>query len=76
MRTVLGFCIFCIFLQKFVKVAKNKETYTMVRFSFCKDTLLAAPDMRPVIRFTVLIVAKESLSLRELAPANPVQSFM
>ncbi len=51
MRTVIGFYIFGASLQKFVQSTKSKETYTTVRFSFRKDTLLAGPRMRPVIGF-------------------------
>ena len=72
MRPVIGFYIFGASLQNFVQSTKSKETYTTVRFSFRKDRLLAGARMRPVIEF---YIAKEGLSLRELAPANPVQSF-
>ena len=51
MRTVIWFYIFGASLQKFVQSTKSKETYTTVRFSFRKDTLLAGPRMRPVIGF-------------------------
>ena len=51
MRTVIGFYIFGASLQKCVQSTKSKETYTTVRFSFRKDTLLAGPRMRPVIGF-------------------------
>ena len=75
MRPVIGFYIFGASLQKFVQSTKSKETYTTVRFSFRKDTLLAGARMRPAIEFYISAIAKEGLSLRELAPANPVQSF-
>ena len=68
MRPVIGFYIFGASSQNFVQSTKSKETYTTVGFSFRKDTLLAGARMRPVIGF-------DSFNLRELAPANPVQSF-
>ena len=57
MRTVIGFYIFGASLQKFVQSTKSKETYTTVRFSFCKDAVLAGPDMRPVIGFHIFGVS-------------------
>ena len=51
MRTAIGFYISGASLQKFVQSTQSKETYTTVRFSFRKDTLLAGPRMRPVIGF-------------------------
>ena len=51
MRPVIGFYIFGASLQNCVQSIKSKETYTTVRFSFRKDTLLAGPRMRPVIGF-------------------------
>ena len=49
MRPVIGFYIFGTSLQNLMQSTKSKETYTTVRFSFRKDTLLVGPDMRPVI---------------------------
>ena len=51
MRPVIGFYIFGASLQNFVQSTKSKETYTTVRFSFRKDTLLAGPRVRPVVGF-------------------------
>ena len=53
MRPVIEFHIFGASLQNFVQSTESKETYTTVRFSFRKDTLLAGADMRPVIGFHI-----------------------
>ena len=51
MRPVIGFHIFGMPWQKLAQSTESKDTYTAVRLSLHKDTLLAAPRMRPVIRF-------------------------
>ena len=53
MRPVIGFYIFGASLQNFAQSTKSKETYTTVRISFRKDTLLAGPHMRPVLGFYI-----------------------
>ena len=64
MRPVIGFYIFGASLQNFAQSTKSKETYTTVRFSFCKDALLAGPDMRPVIGFHIFGASLQNLVLK------------